>query len=316
MEAVEPVAFEVTGSGLDPKDYVARMSNRPNDWDETHDYILHQALDKHFEELSRYSLMEELREMIDNRLDDIEGYIPGLGDNILNTFMPPIRSGVTVYHMSDVIVVPNKAFNGYFYVVSNNKNKAREIRDLVIEDIEQAPETFGALGVEGVTTFYGGDFTLRCLQETEAVTSIEQGEMDEFEERIFDIVEPISESFIHNVKVSFDHPQEPEYDIVFSLAPGNTLTIEVEDHSGSDNEPDQSDLIDDPSAESNYINASQAFSICKGVSSELLGQFKPKAELTNVNIIEKDQCSDKVVENIEDEMLPRALGMTPSAYVR
>jgi hypothetical protein len=199
-----------------------------------------------------------------------------------------------------------------FYLISTNKDKLRDIRDRILTDLEQTPETFGALGVDNITIHSGEEFTIRSLEATESVESVELGEMDEFEETIYNQLNPISEAFVTNVTVSFEYPPQPEYDLVFSLAPGHTVTIEVEDHSGSESEPAQSDLIDDPAAESEYINASQAFSICKGVPPDSLGQFKPKAELTNVDILEEDQANDRVLEYIQGNLLPQAINLQPA----
>ena len=315
MQAIEPVQFNVEGSGLDPTDYQERFTHPTSNWEETHDYILHQSLEKCFNEISHKTLMDDFREHMNEKTEAIDGYIPGLSDQFVGGYYPGPRAGIAVYHMPDVIAVPNPAIKGVFYLISNNKDKLRDIRGRVLEDLQRTPETFGALGVDDITIHSEQDFTIHSLENTESVKSIETGEMDDFEETIYKQLNPISEAFVNNVKVSFEYPQEPEYDLVFSLGPGHTITIEVEDHSGTDSEPNQSDLIDDPAAESEYINASQAFSVCKGVSSDLLGQFKPKAELTNVNILEEDQASDSVLTYIREEMVPDAINLRPTPSI-
>lgn len=313
MQAIEPVQFNVEGSGLDPTDYEQRFANPVSDWDETHDYILHQSLEKHFEEISHKTLTDDFRNYVSEKTEAIEGYIPGLSDQFRGGYFPGPRGSLAVYHMDEIIAVPNFAIEGVFYLISSNKNKLRNIRDKILEDLEKTPETFGALGVDSINIYSEDDFTTHSLANTESVESIEVGEMNDFEETIYKKLNPISEAFVNNVKVSFEYPQEPEYDLVFSLGPGHTITIEVEDHSGADSEPNQSDLIDDPAAESEYINASQSFTICKGVSSDLLGQFKPKAELTNVDVLEEDQANNIVRTYIQEDMIPEVVNLRPTA---
>lgn len=199
-------------------------------------------------------------------------------------------------------------------MISNNKQKLRERRDAVVEELNRAPKIYGELGLESVEVDSGQDFTLSMLKNIELVDDVEIGEPDEFEGQVYRDVEPISEAFVHNVTVSFDSPQEPEYDILFSLSPSKTISIEVEDHSGTESVPKESDLIDNPSGEADFINASKVFTVCKGVSSERTGELRLKSELTNVDIIEREQCSDRVGQYIEDDLLPSAI--TPSGSPR
>lgn len=302
MQAIEPVKFETGGSGLDLQDYNTRFSGSQSKWKDTHDFLLHKTLVDHFEEISQQSVVEEYRAFLNEKFKESEEIFPKIQEKVTRFNFPPFHTFSPVYQMDGVVVVPDLANSGTFFMMSNNKNKLREIRDTVVQELEDCPETYGELGIDGINVYYGADFTLNMIEEIPQVESVTVGEPDEFEEEIYGEVEPLSEAFVHNVTVSFDSPQEPEYDILFSLGPENTISLEVEDHSGTDNVPSDDDLIDGPASESDYINASQVFTICKGVKSERVGELRLKTELTNVDIIKKDQCAESVLAHIEEEM--------------
>jgi hypothetical protein len=307
MNAIEPIKFVADGSGLDLSEYSSRISGPNSKWDETHDFILHYSLSDMFDELSGQSMSEEFQNLLDERLSDSEEILPSIRNHVIRIFAPPVQVTTPVYYMNGVTCVPNPDNNGIFYMISNNKNQLRDIRDRVIENINDAPETYGPMGIDDVEVYSGREFTLEMVRNITEVNSIQTGESNDFENQIYEKLEPISEAFVHNVTVSFDYPQEPEYDILFSLAPELTLCLEVEDHSGTDSEPGEADLIDSPAQESDFINAKQVFATTKGVSSETLGELRPKAELTNVDVLDRERCAERVRSYIEDEMLPKAM---------
>jgi hypothetical protein len=307
VQAIEPISFEIEGSGLDLPDFQARLSSPQSGWGETHDFLIHKALEKDFTEISQQSVKESYEEVMDEEFEPVNEVAPWLKEEIISYRYPPIHIFTPIYYMNGVLCMPNLLEEGVIYLLSNNKEKLRERRDAVVESLNRSPKIYGELGLESVTVDSGQDFTLNMLRKIEQVDSVEVGEPDDFENQIYRDLEPISEAFVHNVTVSFDSPQEPEYDILFSLSPSNTISIEVEDHSGTESVPGESDLIDGPSGESDFINASKVFSICKGVSSERIGELRLKSELTNVDIIEREQCSDRVRKYITEEMLPNLI---------
>lgn len=315
MEAIEPVNFEVQGSGLDLSDYSSRLAAPHNGWDETHDFILHKVLIDHFNEISDLTLMEKYEKLLEEEFEAIDGIVPWLQEEIMSFRYPPVQSITPAYHVTDVLCVPNPYYKGTFYIISNNKNKLRDIRDRVIENLRETPDMYGPLGVEDINVYSGGEFTLQMMGDIELVKSVNRGEADDFEEQIYEEVEPISEAFVHNITITFESPQEPEYDIVFSLGPDSTICIEVEDHSGTDNEPEEQDIIDNPAGKSDYINASKVFTVPKGVSSERIGELRHKSELTNVDIIERNQCSEHVLNYIDEEMLPDEISPHRTRYM-
>lgn len=303
MEAVEPVKFEIEGGTLDLPEYSPRLNKPNNSWDETPDFLFHKALEEDFKEISQKTIISEYNDVLDEKFTGPEQIIDELQDEITTYRYPPVHTFTPVYYMGGVVCIPNVSHSGIFYMVSNNKNKLRSVRDSVVEKLENSPDDYGAMGLEGVNVFYGSDFTLRSIEDVEHVDCVETGSADDFESRIYEDVEPISEAFVHNVSVEFDSPQNPEYDILFSLSPGNTISIEVEDHSGTDSVPGEDDLIDGPSGESDYINAAKVFTVCNGVESERMGELSLKTKLKNVDIVEKDQIADRIKNYIADKMI-------------
>lgn len=72
MNTIEPVYFQAKGSGLDLTEYQPRISGGSNAWDETHDYLLHWALEEKYKELSDFTLADEIKELIGGKDKIIE----------------------------------------------------------------------------------------------------------------------------------------------------------------------------------------------------------------------------------------------------
>lgn len=165
-----------------------------------------------------------------------------------------------IYYKEDITLVPNRRNRGYFYMISNNKSRLRDMKSKLIDKVQEITDMYNPMGIEDINIYHASDFTLNILKNNSNVNNVTTDELDnDFEEQIYRDLEPMSEAFVHNVTVSFESPQEPEYDILFSLGPNHTVSIEVEDHSESESQPSESDVIDDPSSEAGYINADCVF---------------------------------------------------------
>lgn len=112
---------------------------------------------------------------------------------------------------------------------------------------------------------------------------------------------------MHNVTVSFDRSPEPEYDLLFALGSNNILNAEVENHSGTESQPGENYLMDNPLSEADYINANKVFSVVNGIDADKLGQYRNSAELRNVDILEKNDCLKTISDYIQTTMMPTAL---------
>lgn len=311
MNSIEPIAFEIDGTDVDLQKYTPRLHPRATDWDEIHDFILHEAVSETFQEFSRETLYERFQEVMSDELENMNDHLPNLLERYRDFPRFPFRSGISpIYYRENITLVPNPQHLGFFYMISDNKEHLRDVKSELVGGMKELANRFEAMGIEDINIYHGPDFTLNILKNNDNVNSINIDEFDnDFEERIYRELEPLSEAFINNVTVSFDSPQEPEYDILFSLGPENTLVIEVENHAGSDSQPSESDVIDDPSSEAGYINADCVFTVINGVDSELVGQYRQKSELTDVRILEESQCPDEIFDYIQNGLLQSTLDL-------
>jgi len=309
MQAIEPIKFEIEGEGLDLPEYSARLNSPNSDWEKTDEFLLHQALTEDFEEISQRSVLSEYNDLVEEKFEPAESILEGIQEQITSFRYPPFQTFTPIYQMGDVLAIPNTRHSGIFYLISNNKSEVRHWRDKIFDRLAESLDDYGAMGLESIELYAAEDFTLQLLRELDKVNSVKQGEPDEFEESIYNKLEPISEAFVHNITVEFETPQEPEYDILFSLNPGNTVSIEVEDHSGTDNVPGEDDLIDNPSGESAYIDADEVYTVCKGVEADRISELNPKTTLTNVSLIEDESLPEAVRKHVENNMIPDAISV-------
>ena len=310
MNSIEPIAFEIEGSDVDLQNYQSRLHPRGTEWDEVHDFILHEAVNERFQEFSRETLYEQFQDVISEELEEMNDHLPNLIERYRDIpRIHPFRGMIhPIYYQENITIVPNPQQRGFFYMMSDNTEHLRDVKGELIDKITEVANRYEAMGIQEVNIYHGSDFTLNILKNNENVNNVSVDDFDnDFEERIYRDLEPMSEAFVNNVTVSFDSPQEPEYDIILSLGPKNTLLIEVENHAGSDSQPSESDVIDDPSSEAGYINADCVFTIINGVDSELINQFRQKSELTDVRILEEAQCPDEIFDYIQNELLQSTL---------
>ena len=313
MNAIEPVAFEIEGSEIDPSEYQSRIANRRTDWSETSEFIFTKSVPNSFDELSYKTLLEDFRNLVDRKSEPLENIYKKVAQSfdVQAGFYPPGPRGAdtVVFYKEDILIIPNPKHEGYFYIISNNKNYAREIREKIIESIQDRTEEYAPLGLEDIKLYTEEEFTHRAIKQSEKVDSVSTGDANEFEKTIYGVIKPISTAFSKNVTVSLDSPQEPEYDMLFALSPESILNIEVEDHSGSDSEPTENDLIDNPSGSAELLGINTIFTVVKGASDENLGKCKKAAQLRKVDICEKEQCNQMILQYIKKSMVPETLGI-------
>lgn len=308
MEAVEPLGFEVRGGKLDLSNYQRRI--RSNDWDATADFLLHEAVKDRCREIGSRTIQEEFSDFLQSKMEPLEQVSPVLSESFSPSIFPASMGQTAIYISGETVVVPNPDSQGVVYVVSNNKNEARSVRDEIESNLVSASKPYDALGLEEVAVATGSKFTLNLLSMMSEVTDLEQDEPDSFEQEIADELSPISEVFANNVKVSFgDHSPNPEFDLLFGMSTEDILAVEVKDYSGTENDPSEKEIITTPSSNSGLVNADLTISVVKGAEPEELTSYKEQAELRGgVQICEKEQCAEVVKDYIEDTMVPRSIG--------
>lgn len=312
MEAIEPLRFDVSGGDLDLPNFEPRMGRgRRNRWDSTYDFLLHQAVEERCQEVSSRSIRREFEDFLESKMEPLERISPLLSDGFSPSMFPTSSALPVIYAADETVVVPNSRHQGLLYVMSNNKNKARNMVDEIESSLTAAPEPYGPLGLEDVSVYRGDNFTLNSLSSINEVTDIEQTEVDPFEEEIHDELRPVSEAFINNIRVSFgDHSPNPEFDILLAISPDSVLSVEVKDYSGTEDQPSEKGIITTPASNAQLVNASLTLSVVKGVDKDVLADYKQQAELRGaVQICEKEQCLSVVKNHMEESMVPESLGM-------
>lgn len=310
MEAVEPIQFSVEGRGFDIDDnYTRRLTGFSVDWDETHDFLLHNVLSDYFDELSARTLTEKYEEVVMEELNPIQEISPALVEQLSpdqSHNHSSRRPSSVLYVGGDAIVVPNKAVEGVFYILSNNKNVARNFRDEIVEDFQSAVDDYMGLGVKEIEVNSGEEFTQSTLLSKGNVTEVRRGEPDSFEEEIYDQLKPISEGFIHNATVNFgEYEACPECDIMLSLTPTSTLYVEVKDYSGTDENPSTNEIIDRPLKKAELLDVGLTVSVVKGLDDTELADFKRSAELReSIEIIEKEDLLQVITQYL-DKTIPQ-----------
>lgn len=220
------------------------------------------------------------------------------------------------------IIVPNFEREGVIYVISDNKDKARNARDEIISRIREVESKFNGLGIDRIKISSEQDFAREMLSQNNKVESIkEDEEMNDFEGEIHDEVKPISEAFGKNLTINFEGaPQNREYDLLFCLSPTNVLHISVKDYSGRDDNPVKEDLITDPRSKATLLGSNMSISAVKGANKEDMNQFKAEASLRDdIKIFKKDNIRSQTLDYIEEEMLyleMRTFGRTLSRNIK
>lgn len=304
METIEPIHFEIEGRGLD----IDNEFPRSREWNQTKLHLLDTAVSDFCDPINDNKLRKKYMKVFESELEQVTEILPNFGQTTPPGLEVPSIPG-TVYLHDNSFIVPNMNEDGIMYIISNNKNKARTLRDDVIRELKEKTEVVKGAGVDSYGIYSGDEFAKYQLESIESVSSIDFGEPDDFESEIYDVVSPISEAFVHNVTVDFNEvPQNREYDLLLLTAPETKLHISVKDYSGVDDSPTADDLIHNPRNQATLIGADMTYSVVKGVDD--LSPFLKEVELRDdINICEKQNCHDKIRKFIQDEFIIRTLAM-------
>lgn len=312
MKSIEPIRFEVEGRGLDPDENYERRIPDMSSWDETHDFLLHQVLSEFCDELSRQVLEDKYREVIREEMEPIQEISPAIAPPLppqMASMSLPFFPATAHYISDETCITPIPDRQGVFFILSNNKNKCRNLKKKLIGEFENAHDLYHGLGIEQIRVHAGRDYSTDVISSKEPVSGITQGEPDDFEEEIFDEVKSISESFINNATVGFgEYAPEPEYDLLLSLTPNNILNIEVKDYSGVDDQPDSDDIIDTPLKNAELLDVELTLLVVRGIDDDRLDEFMRSAELRDrLEFCSKSDIAGRVEEYVEEIILPQTM---------
>lgn len=304
METIEPIHFEVEGRGFDiDENYIPKLTGFQSQWDETHDFLFNKIVGEYFDEFSRRTISERYQDVISEEIEPIENISPTLVDIVSPTGQTRRqgRPSSVMYIGEDSVIVPNQAMEGLFYIMSNNKNRCRNHRDKIVEDLENIVGDYMGLGIRDVDVNHSEGFSKNLFLEKDNVTDVSMGECGSFEQEVYDELKPVSQAFIHNVTIDFGgYDANPECDIVMPLFPTTVLHIEVKDYSGNSDDPSEDDIIDTPLKRAELLDADLTITIVKGIGDEKLANFKSSAELRDsIEIFEKSGVVDRVKKYLE-----------------
>jgi len=311
MEAVEPIKIEIEGPGIDVDD--SYDGCKVNGWGESYDYILHKVASEHFDLIDSSVYVDRMRDVLQDMLNPVSEVIGPENIFTADTMRYPVPDHFPIYVRDDMFLFPKSEVEGAFYIISNNNNEARSIRDNIINSIEETEETFSGAGVEAINYYTKSDFTQEMILSNSDITSITTDESDEFEQEVYETVEPISEAFTHNQIVDFgDHPQNREYDVLLALTPDDIFHISVKNYAGVDDQPSSEDVISDPRDIASLLGADMTISVVKGIEDEeRMASFRREVELRNeIEICTETECISKVKEYIKNEMILSIYGDT------
>ena len=305
MEAIEPIKFEVVGPGIELDE--SYDGCQISQWDETHNYFLHQSVSEHFDFIDKDKYVETINQAILDEVSDFHEVISVDRNVWAQPFGFPVPGSLPIYLREGVILFPYTDMEGVFFIISNNNREARSVRDEIISALRDLKTTFGGAGVEEINIDSGSDFTREMILSNPDISDVETGESDEFEEEIYDTLSPITEALAPNQIVDFGgHPQNREYDILFALSSDNILHISLKNYAGVDASPTAEDVISDPQDIASLLGADMTISVVKGIEDEeLMGTFRREIELRDsIELCTETECVTKVREYIEKEMLP------------
>lgn len=311
MQNIEPIQFEAIGPGLDIKDeeYNKKVQmGYQDEWDETHDALLSQSIPDDLEEISPDRLSERMGEIMEDMFSPMDNVAPGLVEEPRRHVMFTSsfdRPRMTFWSKEDTVLVPNPSISGNVFIITNNKDVGRDVRDRFIDNIREKVEHLDLHGVEDIEISKGNDYAKQVITESSTVSAVSEGEPDEFEESVRDDLLPITESILCSCEINFgEHSPNPEYDILLPLAPNAIINVEVKDYSGRDERPAEDDIIDDPLNQARLLDINHIFSIAKEIDDELRQNFERSVELRDdIEIVHEDDVHEKVRQYIQDETL-------------
>ena len=312
MNTVEPLLFTWDGKGIETDDnYQPRLSGRA--WEETSDFIFHQAAVDLCNEISPYTLQEKYSEIVESEIEPIKDVLPVPEQSITMGDVSSGRGNRVYYVRGETVIAPSRRTEGVVRLVSNNKNAARDLRGKLSTKLEEKAEQFHGAGINGMNIYTSEEFTIENIEHPVAELEIEVEEPDDFEEQILDELKPLSESFVSNITVDFQgYSQCPEFDIIYSSSPHNLIQVEVKDYSGTDDEPGENDVLHRPLRKASLLDISRTFTVVRGVDDGRMEELKKNSELRNsIKILEKNQIKEGI-----RPLLERSISGGPPPSVR
>lgn len=310
MNTVEPIWAEWAGKGIETdENYQERFTDR---WDETTDFLFHNAAIELCDEISPYTLQEKYSEIVESEIEPLKDVLPVPEQQIRMGNVSSGRTSRVYYVRGETVIVPSRRFSGTVRLVSNNKNAARDLRDKFKAKLREKAESFHGAGIEEINISDPEDFTLRKVKQHNAEMDTEVGEPEDFEEQILDELKPLSESFVSNVSVDFkNYSPCPEFDIMFAPSPRLLIQIEVKDYSGVDDEPGEDDAIHRPLRRASLLDVAKTYTVIRGVEEDTMEELKKNSELRNqIEIVEKRDIVDAIQPIVEN-----SIRGAPATYV-
>lgn len=304
MNTIEPIQFRWNGDGINTdENYNRRLPERA--WDETADFIFHQAAIQLCDEISPYTLQEKYAEIVESEIEPLKDVLPLPERRIQMGSVSSGRRNEVYYVRGETVIVPSKTEQGVVRLVSNNKGSARDLRDKLATELEDLGEQFHGAGITGVEVLTGEDFAKRNISHPNAEISIKQGEAGSFESEIIDELKPLSEAFASNIEIDFQNYSPcPEFDIIYPQSAGNQIQIEVKDYSGSDNNPGEKEAIQRPLRKASLLGIGRTFTVLKGVDEGVMANLKNHSELrSRIQIVEKHEMSEVLQPMLERSLV-------------
>lgn len=302
MNSIEPILFDWDGSGIQTdNNYQQRMPR----WDETADFIFHQATVELCDEISQYTLQEKYSEIVESEIKEIKDVLP-LPENRIRMGSVSPRGDTIFYSRGETVVVPSQRTAGVAHLVSNNKNAARDLRGKLANELKSVSERFHGAGVNKMEIYTDEDYTLKNVSHPNAELNITKNEPDEFEEEVLEELKPLSEAFVSNLEVDFvNYSPSPEFDIVYPTSPGRLLQIEVKDYSGTDEEPGEKEAIQKPLRRASLLDVHLTLTVVRGVEEDTMAELKEHSELRNqIQLIRKNELKETVRPLLEQSISP------------
>jgi hypothetical protein len=162
MNTIEPLLFQWEGKGIETdENYQPRLSKRS--WEETSDFIFHQAAIELCDEISPYTLQEKYAEIVESEIEPIKDVLPVPEQSIRMGDVSSGRGNRVYYVRGETVIVPSRRVEGVVRLVSNNKNAARDLRDKLGSELERKAEQFHGAGIDNIDIIKSEDFTVHNI---------------------------------------------------------------------------------------------------------------------------------------------------------
>lgn len=300
MNTIEPLLFKWEGNGISTDDnYERRLPEGA--WDETGDFIFHQAATEICDEISPYTLQEKYAEVVESEIEQLKDVLPFPESRIRMGSVSSGRRNRVYYVRGETVILPSRREEGVVRLVSNNKNAARDLRDKLASKLDSIASQFYGAGVDNIDVLTSDKFTTNNISHPNAEVGISLGKPEEFEQQVLDELTPLSEAFVSNVTVDFkNYSPSPEFDILYPQNQHKLVQIEVKDYSGTDNEPGEKEAIQRPLRKASLLDVGQTFTVIRGVEEKTMSELKKHSELRNqIKIIEKHEVTEALQPVLE-----------------